>query len=141
MFSVRKATLDQRVDRLTLLHVIHDFVPRHTTGSEIYAFELGQELSKRHDVTVLCAESDPSRPHGDVTWRIHEGLPVVEIVNNWVTTNFAGTYRPPVINQQIAHVLHALQPDVVHVHNLLNLSFDLPGHGTRPGDRSCCYPA
>ncbi len=126
VFSVAKATLSDRVDRLTLLHVIHDFLPRHRAGSEIYAFELGRELSKRHDVTVLCAEYDPSRPHGEVTWRLHEGLAVVEIVNNWVTTSFAGTYRPPVINEQIAHVIHALQPDVVHIHNLLNLSFDLP---------------
>ena len=30
------------------------------------------------------------------------------------------------MNEQIARVLGLVQPDVVHVHNLLNLSFDLP---------------
>ena len=69
---------------------------------------------------------------------MHEGLPVVEIVNNWVCASFEDTYRPPLIGEQIAHVLDAVQPDVVHVHNLLNLSFDLPALAQRarhPGRR------
>jgi glycosyltransferase involved in cell wall biosynthesis len=57
---------------------------------------------------------------------VHEGLPVVDVVNNWVCESFADTYRPPVIGQVLEHVLHAVQPDVLHVHSLLNLSFDLP---------------
>jgi len=113
--------------RLRLLHVIHDFLPRHVAGSEIYAFELTRELAGRHHhVHVLCAEYDPARPHGHVTWRLHDGIPVVEIVNNWACGSFDETYRPPVVGEQIAHVLKAVQPDIVHVHSLLNLSFDLP---------------
>jgi glycosyltransferase involved in cell wall biosynthesis len=111
---------------LRVLHAIHDFLPRHRAGSEIYAFELGRELSRLHDVTILCADYDPSRAHGFVDWRLHGGLPVAEIVNNWVTSSFADTYRPPVVGEQLEHVLQAVQPDVLHVHNLLNLSFDLP---------------
>lgn len=80
----------------------------------------------RHHVTVLCAEYDPARSHGHLTWRVHDEIPVVEIVNNWVCDTFADTYRSPVIAARIEQVLNALQPDVVHVHNLLNLSFDLP---------------
>ena len=123
------------VTRLRLLHVIHDFLPRHAAGSEIYTFELCRELARRHHVTVLCADFDPSRPHGHVTWRTHQGLPVVEIVNNWVARTFEATYRPALINEQIEHVLHAVQPDVVHVHNLLNLSFDLPAMARAGGSR------
>ena len=111
---------------MRILHAIHDFLPRHQAGSEIYAFELGRETARRHEVTVLCADFDPARPHGHVSWRLHEGLPVVEVVNNWVCDTFAETYRPPVVGSHVGHVLHALQPDVLHVHNLLNLTFDLP---------------
>jgi glycosyltransferase involved in cell wall biosynthesis len=111
---------------LRILHAIHDFLPRHRAGSEIYAFELARTLSARHHVHVLCADYDPARPHGHVTWRLHEGLPVVEVVNNWVCESFVDTYRPPVIGTVLEHVLRAVQPDVLHVHNLLNLSFDLP---------------
>jgi len=109
-----------------ILHAIHDFLPRHRAGSEIYAFELCRAQLPQHDVTVLCADFDPSRTHGTVAWRVHEGVPVVEVVNNWVCASFEDTYRPPLVADRIAHVLRAIQPDVVHVHNLSNLSFDLP---------------
>jgi glycosyltransferase involved in cell wall biosynthesis len=111
---------------MRILHAIHDFLPRHRAGSEIYAFELCRELEKNHHVTVLCADYDPSRPHGHVTWRVQDGLAVAELANNWLCASFEDTYRPPLINDRIAHVLRAVQPDVVHVHNLLTLSFDLP---------------
>ena len=111
---------------MRILHAIHDFLPRHHAGSEIYAFELGRCLSARHHVTVLCAEYDPSRRHGHVTWRVHGGLPVIELVNNWIGASFVDTYRSPYISDQIACVLQAVQPDIIHLHSLLNLSFDLP---------------
>jgi glycosyltransferase involved in cell wall biosynthesis len=112
--------------RLRLLHAIHDFLPRHHAGSEIYAFELARELSGRHDVFVLAAEYDPVAAHGAFRWRVYDGLTVIEIVNNWAFDRFEETYSSPRINQQLSHVLDATQPDVLHVHNLLNLSFDLP---------------
>jgi len=84
---------------LRLLHVIHDFLPRHVAGSEIYAFELASELLRRgHHVNVLCAAYDHERPHGHVTWRVHDGLSVIEVVNNWQCASFAETYRPASLN-------------------------------------------
>lgn len=112
--------------RLRLLHAIHDFLPRHRAGSEIYAFELASELSRRHDVFVLAAEYDPATPHGTLRWTAFEGLPVIELINNWEFRDVAESYSSPRLNRQLAHVLDATRPDVLHVHNLLNLSFDLP---------------
>jgi glycosyltransferase involved in cell wall biosynthesis len=57
---------------------------------------------------------------------MHDGVPIVELINNWRCASFEDTYRSPVITDRIRHVLQTLRPDVVHVHNLLNLSFDLP---------------
>jgi glycosyltransferase involved in cell wall biosynthesis len=111
---------------MRILHAIHDFLPRHQAGSETYAFDLCRELSARHHVTVVCAEFDPSRRHGHVHWRVHKGLPVVELVNNYVCASFEDTYRAPLMSARIADILRAVQPEVIHVHNLLNLSFDLP---------------
>jgi glycosyltransferase involved in cell wall biosynthesis len=111
---------------MRLLHAIHDFLPRHRAGSEIYAFELARELSRRADVFMLAAEYDPSVPHGTIRWRSYEGLVVIEIVNNWQCDGFDETYKSERINAQLRHVLDATCPDVLHVHNLLNLSFDLP---------------
>ncbi len=111
---------------MRLLHAIHDFLPRHRAGSEIYAHHLAHELARRHAVTVLCAEYDPARAHGSLTWRVHDGLPVVELVNNWAFSTFDESYQSPDLNRSLRHVLAATDPDVLHVHNLLNLSMDLP---------------
>jgi glycosyltransferase involved in cell wall biosynthesis len=111
---------------MRVLHAIHDFLPRHRAGSEIYAFELARELGRRADVFILAAEYDPSVPHGTIRWRSYQGLVVIEIVNNWQFGRFDETYQSERINAQLRHVLDATCPDVLHVHNLLNLSFDLP---------------
>ena len=51
---------------MRVLHAIHDFLPRHRAGSEIYAFELAREQASRHDVFVLgCrirSRRDPRHP-------------------------------------------------------------------------------
>jgi glycosyltransferase involved in cell wall biosynthesis len=116
-----------------VLHAIHDFLPRHRAGSEIYALHLCRQLAERHDVSVLCADYNPGRRHGHVTWRLYDGLPVIEITNNWRCESFRETYHSPVLADRLEHVLHAVQPDVVHVHNLLNLSFELPAMARRHG--------
>lgn len=123
----RPAAPARAARRLRVLHAIHDFLPRHCAGSEIYAADLCAALATLgHDVTVVCAEYDPGVAHGHVRWRAHAGLPVVEIVNNWVCRSFADTYVPPLVGERLAHVLDMVEPDVLHVHNLLNLSFELP---------------
>jgi glycosyltransferase involved in cell wall biosynthesis len=111
---------------MRILHAIHDFLPRHRAGSEIYAFHLCRELAREHNVTVLCAEYDPSRPHGSIVRRTHEGIPVVEIANNWAFAHFGETYRSPGLNRSLRQVLEEVRPEVLHIHNLLNLSMDLP---------------
>jgi glycosyltransferase involved in cell wall biosynthesis len=112
--------------RLRLLHAIHDFLPRHHAGSELYALDLSRELNRSHHVTVLAAEYDPARAHGHVAWRVQDGIPVAELVNNWIAGSFADTYRSPIITEQLGRLLDVVQPDILHVHSLLNLSFDLP---------------
>ena len=122
--EVRRILSDNRA--LRVLHAIHDFLPRHRAGSEIYAALLCRELAARQLVTIVCADYDPSRGHGQLTWRLHDQLPVVEITNNWVCGTFEETYRSAVMSARLAQVLDMVQPQVLHVHNLLNLSFDLP---------------
>lgn len=112
---------------MRILHAIHDFLPRHQAGSEIYCFELCRALQGRGvGVHVLCAEYDPAREHGMLAWRAHEGVGVTEVINNWAFTSFADSYASPPLGRRLGQVLDIVQPDVLHVHNLLNLSFDLP---------------
>lgn len=113
---------------MRILHAIHDFLPLHRAGSELYAYRLAQEQKRQgHDVRVLCAEFDPSRAQGSLHLRDFDGLPVHELVNNWRFRTFEETWRSPRIDEALAEVLDASKPDVLHIHNLLNLSFSLPG--------------
>jgi glycosyltransferase involved in cell wall biosynthesis len=121
--------------RLRILHAIHDFLPRHRAGSEIYACELARQQSSRHDVFVVAAEYDPATPHGTLRWRAVEGLPVIEIVNNWEFRTLHETYSSPRLNAQLEHIIDATRPDILHLHNLLNLSFDLPRLARERGAR------
>ncbi len=119
---------------MRILHVIHDFLPRHRAGSEIYAATLCHALVERgHEVHLLCAEYDTRRPHLSLNWRWHEGLPITEITNNWDFANFADTYQSAAMNEQLEHVVRAVAPDILHIHNLLNLSFQLPRIADRLG--------
>jgi len=84
-------------------------------------------------VHVLCAEYDPRRPHGELVWRAVEGVGVTELINNWAVADFAESYSSPALDRRLGDVLDMLQPDVLHVHNLLNLSFELPALARRKG--------
>ncbi len=124
------------VSPLRILHAIHDFLPQAQAGSEIYAHDLCRaQLDRGHHVTLVCATFDPARQHGSVDWRVVNGIPVVEITNNWICSRFEDTYRPPLVTDRLASVLDAVQPQVLHVHNLLNLSFDLPAMARAAGAR------
>jgi glycosyltransferase involved in cell wall biosynthesis len=116
------------------LHAIHDFLPRHQAGSEIYCLALCQALGE-HGVAahVLCSDYDPALPHGELRWSAVDGIGVTTLVNNWAFDSFAQTYRSPLLDRRLAQVLDLLQPDVLHVHNLLNLSFSLPALAQRRG--------
>ena len=113
--------------RLRVLHAIHDFLPRHQAGSEIYAATLAKSLQRRgHHVTILAATYDPVRRHGETIWRVFDGLPVVEVVNNWTFDGFASAWSAEELDRVFEAVLDATGPDVLHCHNLLNLSLALP---------------
>ncbi len=122
-------------DAVRILHAIHDFLPRHRAGSEIYACELARAQRSRHDVFIVAAEYDPATAHGTLRWRLYDGLTVIELVNNWEFRGFRETYSSARINAQLQHVLDATAPDVLHVHNLLNLSLDLPSLARARGIR------
>ena len=113
---------------LRVLHALHDYLPRHQAGSEIYVAHLcaAQHRTDGVQPTVLAAEFNPARAHGQLAWRAHDGVPVVEVVNTWQFDRFDGSYRDPALTTALGQVLDIVQPHVLHVHNLLNLSFELP---------------
>ena len=61
---------------MRILHAIHDFLPRHRAGAELYAHALAREqIGRGHHVHVLCAEYDPRGRHGAIAWRRYGRVP------------------------------------------------------------------
>lgn len=119
---------------MRILHAIHDFLPRHRAGSELYALHLCHALRVRgHEVAVVCAEYDGARRHGSLANREVEGVRVLEVANNWAFGTFAESYRSEAIGAALERALDEARPDVLHLHSTLNLSLDLPQRAGRRG--------
>jgi glycosyltransferase involved in cell wall biosynthesis len=107
--------------------VVHDFLPRHQAGSELYVAALcAGQRALGHSPTVFAASYAPENRQGALRWRLHEGVPVVEVVNNWEARDFPETYDAAWLQRAFTHVLETAEPHLIHVHNLLNLAFGLP---------------
>ena len=112
---------------LRVLHTVHDYLPAHQAGSELYVAALSRALEQAgHHAVVFAAVFSPEDEHGSLRWRSHAGIPVIEVVNNWEGASFGSTYDAEALRTAFGHVLDAVGPDVVHVHNLLNLALSLP---------------
>ncbi len=108
---------------MRILFVLHDFLPKHPAGTEIYTFEVAKELQRRgHDVHIFAAEKDIGLPNLSVHFREYEGLPVHELTNNLFYSDFRETWDYPHVVKSFALFLDDLKPDMVHFMHLLYLS-------------------
>src|SRR5258705_3985634 len=101
------------VGRMRALHVIHDFLPRHTAGSQLYCAYLARELHTRHDVALLFTEVDHTRPQYEMRQTVRSGIDCYEVIHNHQYRTFEDTYDNPVMDAVFGRVLEAFQPDVV----------------------------
>jgi glycosyltransferase involved in cell wall biosynthesis len=110
-------------DLMRILFVLHDFLPKHPAGTEIFTFEVARELQRRgHEVHIFAAEKDISRSNLSIHHREYEGLPVHELTNNLFYDEFSETWDYPQVVKPFGIFLDDLKPDVVHFMHLLYLS-------------------
>lgn len=108
---------------MKILLVSHNFLPRHTAGTEVYTAQLAHHLVKRgHHVAVFTAEKEISLPHLSLRQRVYKGLPVTEVINNLHYADFRETWDQPEIARAFGAYLDRERPDVVHFQHLLYLS-------------------
>lgn len=101
----------------------HGFPPHERGGTETYTAQLASELVARgHQVEVLAARKEISRP--DLSWVVREerGYRVHELVNNLFHRSWESSYSHPRIEALYAAKLEQLKPDIVHLQHLLHWS-------------------
>ena len=127
------AALEQpRPGGLRVLQVIHQFLPRHTAGTEIYCSDLSFGLARRgHAVRVLSAAPWRDDIGTSVQWEGDHGIVVDRIPAGRAHRGLQGArgfldrFDNPDARIAIRDVLDRHRPDVVHAQHLLYLSAEL----------------
>ncbi len=110
---------------MKVLEVIHDFLPRHTAGSEVYTFKLSKELQKMgHEVSLFFTEADRSQKQYTLREYTYEGLPCFEAIVNRAYSDFTETYLNPAMDALFSEVLDRTRPDVIHLQHIINHSLN-----------------
>jgi glycosyltransferase involved in cell wall biosynthesis/SAM-dependent methyltransferase len=127
-----EALEEPREGGLRVLQVIHQFLPRHAAGTEIYCSDLSFGLARRgHAVRILSGAPFLEDIGTSVQWEGDTGI-VVERVPATRTYRLLGSaggfvdrFDNPEARAAIRSVLNRMRPDVVHVQHLLYLSAEL----------------
>lgn len=104
---------------MRILAVIHDYLPLHAAGSEIYTSHLCRALADAgHSVAVFTCEEHRARPQYELIEREHDGLPVFEGVYNRIYHDLSEQWDDPAMAVVFDGVLARWAPDLVLVAGL-----------------------
>lgn len=109
---------------LRILMVLHDFLPRHAAGSEIYTYHIAKALMARHDVHLVFTEARAGVHSYQIRRGRYDGIPYTEISHQHTTAYFERTWRDPMIERLFEEILDQHHPDVVHFQHLHHLSIN-----------------
>lgn len=104
---------------MRILLVIHDYLPLHAAGSEIYTAHLARALADAgHEVAVFTCEERRDLEQWSLTEREYDGLPVFEAIYNRIYHDLSEQWDDPVMADVFDGVLRRWAPDLVHVMGL-----------------------
>lgn len=121
---------------MRILLVVHQFLPRHQTGTEIYTYGLAKELSRRHQVYLFYREEGTAGRGFAEEDGEFKGLKVHKVYLDQPADpyrQFLSTFRSRSIERSFSAFLDRVGPDVVHVQHLMNLSGGLVSIAKRRG--------
>jgi glycosyltransferase involved in cell wall biosynthesis len=104
---------------MKILMVIHQFLPRHLGGSEVYTYHLAQALRARgHRIDLFFTEIRPERRQYQLLQGEFEGIPYFEAVHNRYFASFRHRYWDAEMEVLFRKVLDTTDPDLVHLQHL-----------------------
>ncbi|HEX6882122.1 MAG TPA: glycosyltransferase family 4 protein [Planctomycetota bacterium] len=104
---------------MKIVVALHDYLPRHTGGSEIHAHQTARELARRgHDVTALFTERDLAAREGEVRAGRLDGVATREVVHQREYQDVRESFEEERSLALFQAELARLRPEVVHFHHL-----------------------
>ena len=107
---------------MKILVVVHNFLPNHAAGGELYTYRIAKELASTHDVLIYCTEHQLFRRNYTRREYQFDGLNVVEITNHRHYGNFADSYADRAMESHFKRVLKEFTPDLIHFQHILHHS-------------------
>lgn len=108
---------------MKILQVIHGFHPYNVAGTEVYTYNLCQELAKKHKLAVFYRVDDLDLKEYTIKYNKLDILDIFTINNTFRLYNsFEMTYRNDAIAEKFGWVLDQSKPDIIHIQHLLYLS-------------------
>src|SRR5262245_17860449 len=110
---------------MRIVLVVHQFLPRYSSGTEVLTFETAQHFRARgHEVHVLTAEPVEAKEEPSLTVDSYEGIPVHRILRrkDQGVARITRHYTDSAVHEMVGNLFRRLRPDIVHVHHLYRLS-------------------
>lgn len=111
---------------MRILQVVHSLPFLNQAGTEVYAYDLGRNLSRQAEVAFFTRGCDRHKEEYSISEHRLDGTHVY-VVNNTFRDcgSFEHHYEDPAIDAVFRGVLEREDPDVIHVHHLIFLSAGL----------------
>ncbi|MCP4427784.1 MAG: glycosyltransferase family 4 protein [Chloroflexi bacterium] len=111
---------------MRILHLVHQYMPEHVGGTELYAQTLARyQIQDGHSVALFCPSSLPST--GSPMAQDEDGLRVYRagIGAHGRSQVFRNTFANKQLDQAFTAVLAQETPDIIHIQHLMGLPFSL----------------
>lgn len=110
---------------MKILQVIHGFPPYYMAGSEVYTYNLCQELKKDHEIFVFTRIEDPyTEPYAQYDESYH-GLKIRRVNKPKRDYAFTEKYIDETLDRIFSDYIDSIKPDIVHFGHLSHLSTNL----------------
>ena len=110
---------------MKILQVIHGYPPHYTAGSEVYTYNLANELTKHAEVFVFTRIENPFEEPYAVSDDVIKGVYIRRVNKPGRDYTIEDKYLDSTIDERFRECLQEVQPDVVHVGHLSHLSTNI----------------
>ncbi len=125
--GIEKIVNNIRNKPLRVLKVIHGYPPYYMAGSEVYSYQLANELAKRGiEVGLFTRVENPFIPNYSVDYAIEKGVLIKRVNNTSSDYVLTDKYLNKRIDEEFEDMLVRFKPDIVHIGHLSHLSTNIP---------------
>ena len=112
---------------IRILKVIHGYPPYYMAGSEVYSYQLANELAARGiSVGLFTRVENPFIPGYTSDYAVEKGVLIKRVNNTSSDYVLTDKYLNPKIDESFEEFLTEYEPDIVHVGHLSHLSTNIP---------------